>query len=98
MPNILIRNVEESRVNRLNELARQAGISREQFLINLIEETTEDFDPDLVLGYVELKGGELSPSDADCPECGQDLERPHIGFTGNMRPFGPVCFICATTD
>ena len=98
MTNILIRYIDDFRISRLDEIARQAGKSRQQFLVDLITDVTEDIDPELVLGYVELAGGELSPDDLGCPECGQDLYRPHIGFTGALRPFGPVCWICANTD
>lgn len=89
---------------RLDRIANETDRSRHQVVIDtLVDEHLPDaaeiLDPDLVAGYVEVFGGVVVG--ADCPECGQPMHRPHIGFTvGATGPqaFGPVCEICATTD
>jgi hypothetical protein len=93
--NILIRDVDKKTAEKLDELARQKKQTRQQFLADLLNEITDsEYDPDVVLGYIELKNGELD-KETSCPGCGQDLENPFIGFDGALRPFGPVCWRCA---
>jgi len=98
MPNILIRDVPTAHIAWLDEQARQADMTRQAWLLKLIGDLANDFSPDLILGYVQLKSPEFDESEVECPECGGLLVRPHIGFSGNLAPFGPVCHICATTD
>jgi hypothetical protein len=77
--------------------------SKHQFVIDALWAAVtpaSDLDPNLVIGFVELTGGEVA-TDVDCLECGQPLERPHIGFiVGSVRPlpFGPICWRCASTE
>lgn len=84
--------------------AAEQNLSKHAYIVNLLEQAVaspSDLNPDIVIGYIELIGGEIDPQGTDCPECGQPLERPHIGFAVGRRqpqPFGPVCWICATTD
>lgn len=85
------------------QAASDQGQSKHQFVIDALWSAVArpgDLDPDLVVGYIELTGGEIG-ADADCPECGQPLERPHVGFiVGSVRPLviGPVCWRCANTE
>jgi len=81
---------------RLAAVARMRGESMTAFVASAIEAAIGDFDPGLVLGYVQLAGGELEAS--DCPECGWPMTEAWIGFTagpGRPMPFGPVCGLCA---
>lgn len=86
------------------EAAASEGISRQEWLLNLVTDavTRSDFSPDLVLGFVRLERGEVDP-EAVCPTCEIEFgERAvYIGFTaGRARPesFGPICADCATTE
>lgn len=84
---------------RLAAVARMRGESMTALVTEAIEAAIGDFDPDLVLGYVQLTGGEMA--DADCPECGQPMDAAWVGFTagpGRPMPFGPVCGLCAGTE
>jgi hypothetical protein len=85
----------------LDQAAGHDGLSRHAWIIQTLTEAVapDGFDPGLVIGFVMLTGGELH--DVDCPECGQPMRDPRIGFVaGKYRPlaFGPVCGFCATTD
>jgi hypothetical protein len=67
-------------------------------LVEAFPAEEHEIDPDLVLGFVALEGGEVKG--VECPECGQPMSRPRIGFTAGLdRPlaFGPVCAVCADT-
>jgi len=77
---------------------RRPGQSRQAQIVEILSEHTEDFDPGLVIGFVELRGGEIDPK-AECPECGCPFGDAGVwlGFTGDLKPFGPVCGLCATT-
>lgn len=79
------------------------GQSRHAFICTTLYAAVRrpgDLDPEIRLGFVELLGGEID-TEAECPECGQPLIRPHIGFlAGAHHPvvYGPICYVCATTD
>ena len=86
------------------EVAASEGISRHEWLVNLITDTLtrSDFDPDIVLGFIPLAHGEVDP-EAICPTCEIEFgdRVVYIGFTaGHIRPetFGPICQDCATTE
>jgi hypothetical protein len=84
---------------RLAAAAEARGESMTTLVTEAIEAAIGDFDPGLVLGYVQLAGGELEAS--DCPECGRPMTETWVGFTaGPGRPvlFGPVCSLCAGTE
>ena len=83
----------------LDQAAGHDGLSRHAWIIQALTEAvaSPDFDPGVVIGFVALTGGELD--DVDCPECGQPMQEPHIGFVaGKYRPlsFGPICGRCTT--
>lgn len=86
------------------QAASAQGQSKQKFIISVLWSAVApagDLDPDLVIGFVEMAGGEINPADVDCPECDQPLERPHLGFVvGSVQPlpFGPVCWRCASTE
>lgn len=86
------------------EQAAREGISRSEWIVNLITDavTRSDFDPDIVLGFVRVERGEVMP-EAVCPTCENEFadRAVYIGFTaGHVRPepFGPICEDCATTE
>jgi predicted transcriptional regulator len=89
---------------RLDRVANETGRSRHQVIIDTLTtqhlpDADDLLDLDLVIGFVEAHNGEIIGE--DCPECGQPMDRPHIGFTvGATHPqtFGPVCAACASTD
>lgn len=96
MPDILIRNLTDSQVAKLDSLAQMAGKSRQEYLAGVINDLVGDYEPQLILGYIELAGGELEP-EATCRECGQDYGSGGVwlGWTADLKPFGPVCYICS---
>lgn len=98
MPDTLIRNLPEAHHAALKEKARQAGLTLNEYLLKIISDVVDDFDPEIVLGFVELKSPEFEADEVDCPSCGNPLARPHLGYYGNLAPFGPVCWQCATTE
>lgn len=87
----------------IDDAARADSLSRHAWIIASLREAVspQEFDENLVLGYIELLRGELR--DADCSECGLEFgdRGVFIGFVaGKYRPlaFGPVCGSCATTE
>lgn len=101
MPDFLIRNVSAPVAARIDELARQAGQSRQEFILNLLTIAAGDspVDPGIIIGFVELKQSELG-ADYTCPDCHQPrgAKALYLGYTGDFRPFGPVCEFCAVTE
>lgn len=94
MPDILIRNVPDATLASLGELAHRAKVSRLEYIRLLLDDQASGLDPDLVLGFFQVQGGETST----CAECGQPLtDGAWLGVTGAYRLFGPVCTGCATT-
>lgn len=100
--NILIRDVPESLVRRLDDEAARRKMSRQEFLATLLAEWAE---PPVVLGWFKAqRNGELSlagSSDdepAECHECGQPLDEVWIGILSNGAIHGPVCSGCATSE
>jgi hypothetical protein len=60
-----------------------------------MEREVGPFDPELILGYVELANSEVGP-DSDCPTCLSEFGNGgvFVGFTP-VGSFGPVCRRCA---
>jgi len=83
----------------LNGLAQHSGASRNQYILDVLSQHVQDYDPDLILGYWQLSQSELSPDD-ECPECGAPFGDGGIwlGITAAFEVFGPVCAECARTD
>jgi hypothetical protein len=87
----------------LDQASREAATSRHQFILDVLTEVVSDGPtPGIVLGYVEVAGGELDTA-ADCPQCLQPYadKGVFIGFLAGAvrpRPFGPVCGWCATSE
>lgn len=84
-----------------SEVAASEGISRHEWIVGLITDavTHSDFDPDIVLGFIRLGGGEVDP-EATCPTCEQEFgdNAVYIGFVAghaSPEPFGPICEGCA---
>jgi hypothetical protein len=78
---------------------RPTGQSRHAQILHILEEYIGDFDPDLILGHVKLHSSEISP-DVTCPECHTEFADRgiYIGFTADLKAFGPVCGLCASTQ
>lgn len=85
----------ESLLKAFDEKARLAGFSREKFVLELMRREVGDFNPSLILGYIELSNSELDQDD-DCPECNTPFGNGgvFIGFTP-IGHFGPLCRRCA---
>lgn len=77
---------------------RAPGQSRHAQILQILEDFVGDFDPALVLGFIELLSGEIA-ADAICPECHQEFGDlgVYLGYTADLKSFGPVCGLCATT-
>lgn len=98
MPSLLIRNVSEKQIIALNEMAQKSKKSREGFLREQISQVVVRWDPEIILGFIQLQRGDHL-GDSTC-ECGQEFCETGIwiGFTANLEPFGPVCSFCAEID
>ena len=93
--NILIRDVADALVVRMDAIAKAQGLSRQEFLTELLAVTYGE--PPVVVGWFKPdRPGELD-SDAECPECFQPMPEPWIAFLSNGRWHGPVCHRCATS-
>lgn len=82
----------------IDEAARQASISRTQFVLDALRAAVGDeAEPPMVLGWIAFdRPGELAEGDAwECPECGQDMTDPHIGIMSNGVLTPVVCGGCA---
>lgn len=80
---------------RLDELARQNGLSRNELATKIIEDYV--LHPPVVLGYFEVKNGELDHEDT-CIECGYPLcGQVFASLNSNGRIYAPLCVNCATS-
>ena len=78
---------------------RPRGQSRHSHILDILADFVDGFDPQLVVGYVELHSGEVAP-DALCSECNMAFggRGVFLGFTADLKSFGPVCGLCASTE
>lgn len=98
MPSLLIRNVSEKQIIALDEMAQKSKKSREEFLRGRITHLVAGWDPEIILGFVQLRRGDHL-GDSTC-ECGQEFCEVgvFIGFTADLQTFGPVCSFCAEVE
>lgn len=95
MTALLIRDVPDALVRRIDEAADAAGQSRQAFLLaHLVARFGE---PQPVAGWIRAdRQGELLASEgAECAECGQPLDWPFFGVLADGSIHGPVCEGCA---
>ena len=97
--NILIRDIPDATVRRLDDEAARRKMSRQEFLTALLADWAE---PPIVLGWFKpQRNGEIDLTDTDdpaeCHECGQPLDEVWIGILSNGAIHGPVCSGCATS-
>ncbi len=93
--NVLIRDVSDALLSKIDAAAVVDGVSRQELLTRLLDATYGE--PPVVVGWFKAdRPGELD-SDADCPECGQPLKEVWLGFMSNGQWRGPVCQWCATS-
>lgn len=98
MKDILIRNIPDTVSERLDQLAAAHGKSRQEFLTELLTQAANDYDPGIIIGYIQLSGGELD-EDANCETCGTPFAGSMwLGVTAALTFFGPVCGRCKITD
>lgn len=99
--NILLRDIPDATVSRLDAEAARRKMSRQEFLANLLAEWA---DPPIVLGWFRpQRNGEIDlmtdiDDRAECHECGQPLDEVWIGILSNGSIHGPVCSGCATSE
>ena len=94
--NILIRDVPESLNARIDAAAADAGVSKQELLLDLL--AVSYGEPPLVVGWFKAdRRGELG-SDAACPECGQPLTEVWAGLLSNGQWVAPRCQWCAVSD
>lgn len=97
MTDVLIRNVDDGLLARIDERARTVGQSRQEFLVNLMESEFDGYvSAEVVIGYTQLTQTELG-TEYRCPGCGYEREEKklYLGYMGDLRAFGPVCELCA---
>lgn len=100
--NILIRDVPEATLARLDAEAQRRRRSRQELILQLLADWAE---PPIVLGWFRAaRNGELSlaggvdDEPAECVECGQPLDWPWIAVLSNGSIHGPCCTGCATSE
>lgn len=98
MPSLLIRNVPDSQISALDEMAQKSRKSREELLRGEIGKMVAGWDPEIILGFAQLRGGDHL-GDSSC-DCGREFSEAgvFIGFTADLQPFGPVCGFCAEVE
>lgn len=95
--NILTRNVPDEIAAKLDTIAKEQSISRQDLIIRLLTQAANDYDPGIVLGFLQVHGGEVYED--DCSDCGQPLESGvFVGLTAAFKMFGPVCRVCASVS
>lgn len=100
--NILIRDVPEATLARLDAEAKRRQRSRQELILQLLADWAE---PPVILGWFRTdRNGELSlAGGADeepdvCIECSQPLDWPWIAILSNGAIHGPCCNGCATSE
>lgn len=100
--NILIRDISEATISRIDAEAQRRRQSRQEFIAQLLADWA---DPPVVLGWFKAnRNGELTLASgnddqpATCVECAQPLDWPWIGILSNGAIHGPVCSGCATSN
>lgn len=100
--NILVRDVPEATLARLNAEAQRRQCSRQELILQLLADWAE---PPVVLGWFRAdRNGDLSlaggadDEPAECVECGQALDWPWIAILSNGAIHGPCCSGCATSE
>jgi len=90
--------VPEKIAQQLDDL-RQPGQSQQGQIIEILKEHTGNRDPKLVLGFTELVRGKIR-SKPVCSKCGRKFSDKSIwlGYTADLKPFGPICQDCAKTE
>lgn len=107
MANVTVRNLEQSLVDSLNEIAQARGVAREHMLAELLAQFVTEDRTSAVLGWVKLdRWGEIDDRDevhdayAECPSCGQDIDTSmaFMAVLGSGKMEGPYCAGCASSD
>lgn len=98
---ILIRNVSETILAALDADAARRKVSRQQRLIDLLDQHYGD--PPVVIAWLKAdRNGELELAGGEepdvCIECGQDLDAVWIGVLSDGSLHMPVCSGCARSD
>ena len=94
----ILLNTPDDLLRRIDHYAASVNQSRTAVIIQTLADRFEsDIDPDVILGYVQVRNGDLE-ADADCDICGQPMKEVFCGVTAAGRVFGPVCQLCATQD
>jgi len=84
---------------RFDALVEHTGKSLTELLTiaaDLLEQHFQHYDPQLLVGYIELdRFGDID-SKSECPECGQEFGGlPFVRLHGDGRLSRPICSRCA---
>lgn len=97
MKQIILR-IDDATLQKFDNLPTVRETSRTAAIQDLIARAVDDYDPGIILGYVKLVNSELD-EDSDCPECHSPFTTGvWLGYTADLRAFGPVCGLCANSD
>lgn len=104
MKDLLIRNVDDHIVSRLDDEAQRAGLSRQELLLRILR--SRYGEAPAVAGWFRAdRNGELTLAPAPdgeeadvCCECGQDLDWVWFAVLTDGSLYGPVCSGCARSD
>jgi len=86
---------------RYDELIERTGKSLTDLLtiaVGLLEQHFQHYDPQLLVGYIQVdRFGDLEPT-SECPECGQEFGGlPFVRLHGDGGLSGPLCARCASS-
>ena len=82
----------------IDAMAATQRLSRTAFVRQVLELAVAGYNPQVMLGYWQLVGGELDADD-ECAGCGNPIgSQPWMGIDAAYRISGPLCASCASSD
>jgi len=82
----------------IDAMAERERLTRSAYVRQLLERAVDGYDPQLMLGYWQVTGGELAADD-ECAGCGMPIgPRPWMSIDAAYRISGPLCASCASSD
>lgn len=98
--------VTDKLADALTASANDAGTSRHELIVNILQRYVDDNPTGIVLAWIKVdRWGEIDDRNeiddayAACPECGQDIDTANAWFAvmSNGKLAGPRCAACATS-
>jgi hypothetical protein len=82
----------------IDAMAERERLTRSAYVRQLLERAVDGYDPQLMIGYWQVVGGELATDD-ECAGCGNPIgPQPWMGIDAAYHISGPLCGSCASSD